>query len=177
MKLFKLSAAAAALAFSTVAFQAAPALAQEAVEITTGATITGNDSVTIGTVLDTDGTNVVVDTGTYQIALPADAFASGDTGLTLNITKAELEASYAEILAQQQAALAAALVVGAPVMTADAQPLGTIETIEEENIILISGEDQMALPKNLFALDPNGTVMVLANLADIQAALAAAQAG
>lgn len=161
-----IAAAAAAFALST------PAMAQDV-----GAEIVGNDDVVIGTVAANDGATVMVDTGTYQVPLGPEAFAEREGVWTLNTTKAELETAYGAMLAEQEAALAAALVPGAAVVTADAQSLGVIEEVNEEAIVLVNGEEMMALPKNLFALDGNGAVMVLANHADIMAALNAAQAG
>ena len=64
--------------------------------MTQGASVLGNDGGMIGTVSQVDAQAVVVDTGTHQIPLPRDAFAQGESGLTLNITKAELDTSYGE---------------------------------------------------------------------------------
>lgn len=153
------------VAAATTVF-AAPAMAQDA-----GATIMGNDDAAIGTVLSNDGTTIVVDTGTHQVPLGAEAFAEREGVWTLNTTQADLDTAWAQVVADQEAALQAALVVGAPVVTADAQTLGTIEEITEEAIVLSHADQPLALPKNLFALDGNGMVMVLANMADIMAAM------
>ncbi|WP_340586714.1 hypothetical protein [Erythrobacter alti] len=155
----------AAVAAATTAL-AAPAMAQDA-----GVTIMGNDDAAVGTVLSNDGATVVVDTGTHQVPLGADAFAEREGAWTLNTTKVELDTAWAQVVAEQEAALAAALVVGAEVKTADAQTLGTIEEVNEEAILLTHAGQPMALPKNLFALDAEGTVIVLANMADIMAAM------
>lgn len=160
-----LAAAAAAIAFS------APAMAQDV-----GVSVVGNDDVVIGTVAQNDGTTVVVDTGSYQVPLGADAFAEREGTWTLNTTKTDLETAYGAMVAEAEAALAEAMVVGAAVVTADAQALGTIAEINEEAVLLEDGEERIALPKNLFALDGNGALIVLANHADIMAALNA-QAG
>lgn len=159
----KLTAATAALAFG---LSAGTALAQDA-----GATIIGNDGNPVGTVASNDGTTVVVDTGMHQVPLGPESFAEADGTFTLNTTQAELNAAMDAMVAQQQEALAAALVVGAEVNSADAQPLGTIEELTAENIILADGEQKMTLPRDLFAVDANGGAMVLANHADIMAAL------
>ncbi|MBH5323053.1 hypothetical protein [Aurantiacibacter sediminis] len=159
------AAAAAAIAFST------PAMAQDV-----GTDIVGNDEAVIGTVEQNDGTTVVVNTGTYQVPLGTDAFAETDGVWTLNTTKAELETAYGAIMAEQEAALAAALVPGTAVATVDAQALGVIEEVGEDAVLLADGEERIALPLNLFALDAEGALIVLANHADIMAALEA-QAG
>lgn len=166
MKFGKFILAATAIAMTPVA-----ANAQDV-----GATVMGNDDAAIGTVLSNDGTNVVIDTGTHQVPLPVTAFGTSDAGPTLNVTKTQLDEMMAAQLAQAAAALEAALVVGAPVITADNQPLGAVEEIDGENIIIAEGEEKVTLTKNLLALDANGTIMALATAADIEAAMAA-QAG
>jgi len=75
------------------------------------------------------------------------------------------------MLAEQEAALTAALVVGAPVVTADAQDLGTVEQINDDAVVLTHADRPLALPRNLFSVDPEGRLMVLANMADILAAM------
>ena len=163
---FNMMTAAAAL---TAAAVAAPALAQDV-----GTTVMGNDDTAVGTIISNDGTTVMLDTGAHQVPLGPDMFAEREGAWTINTTKTDLDAMMADMKAQQQAALEAALVEGAAVITADAQPLGTIEMIEEEAIVLTYEEEPLTLPKNLFALDGNGAVMVLANHDAIMAAVDAA---
>ncbi len=150
----------------TVAAFAAPAIAQEA-----GASIMGNDGKVVGTVASNDGTTVMLDTGAHQVPLGPDMFAQADGAWSINTTKTDLDTMMDEMKAQQMAALEAALVEGAAVVTADAMPLGTIEMIEPEAIVLTYKEAPLTLPKNLFALDGNGAVMVLANHSAIMAAM------
>lgn len=164
----KLTALAATLALT---FGAGVANAQEV-----GATVMGNDGIQIGTVTANDGANAVVDTGKHQVPLAVESFGEGDNGYTLNITKAELDAMMDEEVARREAALAAALVVGAEVATADDVSLGTIDEMSDAGITMVQDGSPLTLPREMFALDTDGTVMVLANKADIDAAIAAAQA-
>ncbi|MXO72629.1 hypothetical protein [Alteraurantiacibacter buctensis] len=158
-----------------IAFAAAAILAaaQTAQAQDVGATVNGNDGAAVGTVLSNDGSTVVVDTGTHQVPLPADVFAAADGGSTLNTTKAELDQLYGEQLAQAAAARDAKLVVGAAVVTADAQPLGTIDQVDGDNIVIREGEFVVTLPRDLLALDTGGNVMVRATKEAIMAAVAA----
>jgi len=180
MRFAKFAAAAAALALIPVAGQAQDASAPAAaasVQVTQGATVTGNDGMPIGTVTQVLSDAVVVDTGTHQIPLPSSAFAQGESGPTLNITKAELDASYAEQMAAAMAALNEKLVVGVPVMTADAQTLGTVDMIEGDNVVLaMDGDQKLTLGKDVFALDNGGGVIVRATMAQIQQAMGGAAA-
>lgn len=155
----------------TVAAMLLAAPAAHAQEV--GATVNGNDGLAVGTVLSNDGSTVMVDTGTHQVPLPADVFASTDAGFTLNTTKAQLDELYGAQLAEAAAARDAALVVGAPVVTADAQPLGAIDQVDGDNIVIREGEFVVTLPRDLLALNPEGAVMALASKDAIMAALEA----
>ncbi|HAU22948.1 MAG TPA: hypothetical protein DCS24_10240, partial [Erythrobacter sp.] len=68
-----------------------------------------------------------------------------------------------------------ALVVGAPVITADSQSLGLVDEIAGDNVV-IKGEDEslVTLPRTLLAANPEGGLYALANYADIMAAMQAA---
>lgn len=173
MKFAKLAAAAAALAIMPAmahAQDAAPAAA--AVSVTQGAAVTGNDGNPVGTVTEVNGDIATVNTGKHSVPLPLNAFGSDANGLTLNITKTDLDTMIDQQLAEAAAALNQALVTGAAVGTADAQPLGVIDTIEGENVVLAMSDDQkVTLGKDMFALDDNGGVIVLATLAQIEAAI------
>ena len=89
--------------------------------------------------------------------------------------KIELDAMMDQAVAEAAAKLATALVPGAQVVTADAQVLGAVDTIDGNNIV-VKGENDfiVTLPKEMFAVDANGALMALANHADIMAALEAA---
>jgi len=167
MKRFALTAVAALAAFA-----ATPALAQDV-----GATVMGNDGNPIGTVAQTNGEAVILTVGEYQIALPANLFGTSEAGPTLNVTRDQLVQLHEQQLAQAAAALEAALVEGAAVVTADPQPLGTINSIDGENVVVAREDESLVtLPKEMFVVDPNGALMARIMMADLEAALAA-QAG
>ncbi|WP_120076646.1 hypothetical protein [Aurantiacibacter odishensis] len=167
MKKIALTAAAAVAALA-----ANPALAQDV-----GDTVMGNDGNAIGTVAQTNEQAVLLSVDDYQIALPANLFGEGETGPTLNVTKAQLVQMHEQQLAEAEAALAAALVEGAAVVTADPQPLGTVDTIDEANVVIVrEDESKVTLPKDMFAVDQNGALVARIMMADLEAALAA-QAG
>lgn len=167
MKKIALTAAAAVAALA-----ANPALAQDV-----GDTVMGNDGNAIGTVAQTNEQAVLLSVDEYQIALPANLFGEGETGPTLNVTKAQLVQMHEQQLAEAEAALAAALVEGAAVVTADPQPLGTVDTIDEANVVIVrEDESKVTLPKEMFAVDQNGALVARIMMADLEAALAA-QAG
>lgn len=166
----KLAAVAAAIAMTPAA-----AYAQDvaAVAVTAGATVTGNDDVQIGTVEAVTEDAVLVDTGSYKIPLPMNAFGKAENGFTLNITKAALEEAFAAQQAEAQQKLAAALVEGAAVQTADPQPLGTVDTIDGDNVVITRiDETKVTLPKNMFALDAQGALTARITMAALEEAMA-----
>ncbi len=172
----KLAATAVALAILPLAARAqdaAPAGAAAQIVIAPGASVTGNDGNPIGTIAEASADAVVVDTGLHQIPLPRDAFGQGETGLTLNITKTALEATFAEQMAAAEAQLNALLVAGTPVMTADAQTLGTIDTLAGQDVIVaLPSAEKLALGKDVFAVDAGGGLMVRVTKAQIDEAVA-----
>ncbi len=178
MKLAKLAATAAALAIlpaAASAQDAAPVAAAAAeVTIAQGASVTGNDGNPIGTIAEVSPDAALLDTGVHQIPLPRDAFGEDESGLTLNITKTELETSYAEQVAAAEAELTAKLIAGTPVMSADHQPLGTIDTVNEGDVVLAVGEQRLALGQAAFMVDPTGMLMVRVSKAQIDEAIASA---
>ena len=170
MKFTKAILAAGAL---SLASGSGAALAQDV-----GATILGNDKAAVGTVVSNDGTNVVVDTGKHKVPLGTESFAQNEGVWSVNITKTELDAMMDKAVAEAEAKLAAALVPGAQVVTADAHVLGAVDTIDGGNVV-VKGENDfiVTLPKDMFAVNAEGALMARANHADIVAAVEAAGGG
>lgn len=177
MKLAKLALIATAMAATPFA-----ANAQDA-----GVAVFGNQDNQIATVVSNDGTTVVVSNGTHEAALPVAAFAEREIGWTINIAKADFDAALAaqaaqaaeaQAAAQAQAEaeaaakLEAALVVGAPVVTNDAQALGTVSELLGENVVVTNDNAGLiTLPREFFAVDADGQLMALASLETILAAV------
>ncbi len=176
MKFAKLALLATALTVTPAA-----AFAQDA-----GTTVFGNDDAPIGTVESNADGIVTVDTGTHKAPLPANLLAEREGKWTVNATKAQIDGMMAQQVAQQQAAaqaqaaaeaeaaakLNAAISVGTPVITADAQPLGTISELLADNVVVTNDDvGLVTLPRNFFALDANDQLVARANLEDIKAAV------
>jgi len=151
-----------------------------------GATVIGNDDAPIGTVTSNEGGVVTVDTGKHSAPLPANLLAERDGQWTVNATQAQIDGMMDAQVAQAQAAadaqaaaeaeaaakLAAALVVGNAVITADAQPFGSITELDEANVVVSNDEvGLVTLPRGFFALDAEDQLVARANLADIVAAV------
>ena len=152
-----------------------------------GATVFGNDDAPVGTVESNDGTTGMVNTGKHVAPLPANQLAEREGKWTGNATQGQINGMMDQQVAQQQAAAAeaqaaaaaeaaakleAALVVGAPVITNDAQSLGTVSELQAENVVVTNDTAGLiTLPRNFFAVDAEGQLMALASLEQIMAAV------
>ena len=156
---------AAALSLAT-AGAAVPAYAQTAsladLGVKAGATVYGPQGNEAGTVEKVDGENVVLNTGTYSATLPGSAFGKSDKGPIVSMTKAQIDAAMAQVLAQADAALDAALVPGAQLRTSDGVMIGTIEKIDEAGLVTVKREaGNFALQSEMFGTDASGLILRL----------------
>ncbi len=155
-----------------------------------GATVFGNDDAPVGTVESNDGATVMVNTGKHVAPLPANLLAEREGKWTVNATQGQINGMMDQQVAQQASAAAeaqaaadaaaaeaaakleAALVVGAPVITNDAQSLGTVSELQAENVVVTNDTAGLiTLPRNFFAVDAEGQLMALASLEQIMAAV------
>lgn len=154
------SAPAMALAVTPIA-----AIAQDA-----GTTIYGNDEAPVGTVESNADGVVTVDTGNYKAPLPANLLAEREGKWTINATKAQIDGM---MKAQLDAAVAkrdAALVEGAAVVSADGIPAGTVFTVDDADTAIVKNEaGVITLPRDSFAVNENGALMVLYSMEQINA--------
>ncbi|OBX18162.1 hypothetical protein A9995_13495 [Erythrobacter sp. QSSC1-22B] len=176
-------ATAAALVFG----MASPALAQDAAapaatvpapaaEVAAGAQVYGSDGTAIGTVARVEGDVALVTVGERTIPIPATAIAAGEAGPTVNITRTALVTQFDQQMAQMDAQLEAALVAGTAVQTADGQALGTIQSREDDAILVAGDVGELTLSKPMLAIGPQGSLVVRATMEQIQQAMAQAPA-
>lgn len=163
MKFKTALAAAAALTLATAAH------AQMGPEV--GATIYTAEGEEVATIESLVDGVAVVNTGTYTGSIPASALGEGPEGPVISVTKMQLNQLFAEQQEQQAAARDAALVADAAVVTANAVPVGTIETIDGDNIILAMTDGSVALMRENFAADAEGNLVVLFTQSQLLAAL------
>ncbi len=167
MKIAKYAAAAiAAASLATAAY---------AQSVSVGATVTGPDGAAVGTVESVADGVVVLDTGKHKAPLPADAFGTGEQGPTITVTKDQLDTMIDEQMAAAAVQRDALLIAGAEVHTADHKVLGTVESIDGDNVIVARDEGPVTLLREHFAAMDN-MLMALFTDAQIDAAVAA-QAG
>ena len=125
--------------------------------ITVGAPIYDAKGGDVGTVDSLAGDNVVVSTGTQKVTLSKAAFAQWPKGLTIAMTRDELNAAAQQAAAQNAQALASALVAGAEVHSVGGSAvLGTVKTIEAEQVLVTTTKGDVNIPKSAFVMGPAG---------------------
>jgi len=162
-------------AVAALVLAATPALANDSV--VTGATVTGPEGNMVGTIVEVENGQTVLDTGKHQIPLGADMYGVGEAGPTITVTKVQLDTMVDAQLAEAAATRDAALVTGAAVMTADHQSLGPIVDVVDDNIVIARGGDdtnRVTLPREYFTTSDHG---LMARLTMAQIVEASAEVG
>lgn len=185
MKKIMMSAALSAIAVAGLApaaasAQAAPAAAG-AVNPTVGAKVYDAQGGDVGTVETVSGDVVTVSTGAAKAGLPKSAFVMRDKGLTIAMTKVQLEAAVNGAKAENSAAKDAKMVPDAPVKSSDGTVIGTISKVEGDLVtVQLTGGAAAALKKETIGLGADGTLAIGMTAADFakatQSAAAAAPA-
>ena len=166
----------AKLAVAAVALAATPALAND--QVVAGATVTGPEGNTVGTIVSVDNGQAVLDTGKHQVPLGVTMYGQGENGPTITVTKAQLDEMMDAQLAEAAAKRDAALVVDAAVLSADGQPVGTVYTVDTADMVIVKNDTKIVtLKRDAFALDANGALMVLYTAGDLTAAMTEVPAG
>lgn len=154
MKLSKL-----ALMATTIAIAPFAAHAQDA-----GTTVYSQvDESTVGTIESNDGTTALLDTGSYKAPLPVSYLAEREGKWTINATKEQIDGMMAAAEAEAEQKLAAALVDGASVLSADNMGAGTIIAIDDaaDQVIVENDSGIVSLKREHFAVNADGALTAL----------------
>lgn len=164
MKIAKLAILAAAIVATPIAASAAGPEA--------GATVYGPQGNPVGTIESVANGQAVLDTGKHRVPLGIESFGESEAGPTITVTKEQLNALMDEQIAAANAQRDAALVVGAAVVSADAQAAGTIKEIDEatDAVVVERESGLVTLKREHFAVDGNGALMALFTLEQIDGA-------
>ncbi|WP_162935641.1 hypothetical protein [Tsuneonella amylolytica] len=160
----------AALAAVAAATLPAAAMAQ----VAAGATVYGPQGGVVGTIVSVEGGVVTLDTGTHKAPLPENAFGKSDKGPTITVTKMQIDDMVSQQLAAATAARDTALVAGAPVVSAGGAPLGTIDSVEGDAVVLASTSGKVELKREHFAVNQQGALMALFTAEQVATAAASA---
>jgi hypothetical protein len=179
MKKSLIAAAIAAASLVPAAAWAQEATASASVAPTVGAKVYGPEGNEVGTVEAVQGGVVTINTGTARAGLPTSAFAMREKGLTIGMTKAQLDAAVSGAAAETAGAKDAAMVVDAPIKSSDGVVLGTISKIEGDDVTVeLTDGAAVALKKSYLGLVNNELTlgMTAAAFAEQTQASAPAQA-
>ena len=153
MKRSMLKLAGAAL---LVAAPVAPAFAQAAPAISVGMQVVDTADAAVGQIVAMRDGTVTLKTDRHEIPMPATSFALRDGKLYFAMTRAQVNAEYEKALADAEASLA----VGATVKGLAGTPVGTIESIDEQNVMIkLTGGQSVQLPRSGIAGGPDGAVI------------------
>lgn len=154
--------------------QDVPAAVSELIAV--GATVYGSDGAEVGKIEETPNGNVVIFTGTNRATLPASSLGRNEKGLTIAMTKEQLDAAVSAATAKADEAIAAALVAGAKVSGSDGVEIGAVQKVEGDNVTLdLPSGSAIVLPKNQFQAKPAGLSLFMSST-EFQAAVSAATA-
>lgn len=160
MKKSLIAAAIAAASLAPVAAWAQAATSAAAPAPTVGAKVYGPEGNEVGTIESVQAGVITVNTGTVRAGLPNTAFAMREKGLTIGMTKAQLEAAVSGAAAQTGAAKEAAMVVDAPIKSSDGVVLGTISKIEGDDLtVQLSSGSSVLLKKSYLGLVNNALTL------------------
>ncbi|OYZ36578.1 MAG: hypothetical protein B7Y31_10100 [Novosphingobium sp. 16-62-11] len=134
----------------------APAAATPAV----GATVYDTAGAEVGTIKAIAAPNFVIDTGNNTATLALSALGTSPKGPVLGLTKVELDAAAEKAAAAAKEALAAAIVVDAPIHASDGTTvLGKISEVSETDFVLDTGTAKVKLPRTSVAKAETGLLI------------------
>lgn len=139
-----------------------------------GVTVVDTQGGQVGTIEAINGDLATINTGTNKVGFPVASMTAGPNGPIVAVTKAQLDASFAEQVAKGQAILAQKLVAGTPVKTLNgAMTAGTVKAADGEFVTLTTsaGKD-VRLPKSGFSLDAQQNVIIGLTAEQFNAAVA-----
>ncbi|MBA4353354.1 MAG: hypothetical protein C0409_01560 [Novosphingobium sp.] len=138
----------------------AGAAAAASAQVTAGATVYDAAGAEVGTIKSVNAPNFVIDTGKNTATLALTALGTGPKGPVIGLTRDQLDAAAEKASADASAALAAAIVVDAPVHASDGKTiLGKIAEVTETDFILDTGKTRVKLPKTSVAKGASGLMV------------------
>lgn len=159
---------------------ATPAVAQEAAPTVTpevGMKVYGPNGGEVGTVDSVSEGAVVVNTGAHKAALGTNAFAKAENGLSIMMTKADLDAAVEKAAADAQAKLLASLTPGTEVKSVTgAAVIGTVKEKDDQYVTIDHEGQAVKLPVAAFMTQADGAIGITMTEAEFTAAVNGTQA-
>jgi hypothetical protein len=158
---------------------ATPVLAQAPAAndtLVVGATVKDTAGGVVGTIDAVEANGIVVNTGRNQVAIPRASFGKTADGPLLAATRAELDAAADAAAVSERQAVAALLVNGAPVVGVEGNPIGTVDIIENDIVIVKTEAGEAQVPAGSF-MRRNGQLAIGMTAEAFAAAVLAAKSG
>jgi hypothetical protein len=137
-----------------------------AADLTAGATVRDRNGVQIATVEGLEADGAVVKTGDRLAKLPLDAFGKDNAGLLLGITAAEFQAAIAASSVpvpveepEIAAATAADMTPGAAIRDSEGVPIGTVQEVVENGVVILTDGKKVKLAVESFGKDDQGLLI------------------
>ncbi|MFA5966733.1 MAG: hypothetical protein WC804_22175 [Sphingomonas sp.] len=176
---------AASVLFLAALVPAGPAFAQaagsapataSAPALKLGATIYDPAGGEVGTIDTIAGDVVVVSTGTHKVSLAAKAFGTGPKGLTIALTRAQLDAAAAQAATDAAAALKVKLAPGAQVHgVGGTAVVGAVKSVGDDFVDVTTPQGDARLPITAFSIGGTGEIIIGMTAAQFEAAVAPAK--
>ncbi|MBW8296010.1 hypothetical protein [Sphingopyxis sp.] len=133
-----------------------------AASLTTGTNVHDSAGEVVGKIAQVEGGKVAVAVGDRGIVVPANAFVQTPKGPALNVTKAKLLASVAQAARENDAAVGAALKVGADVRSAGGSAvLGQVKAVAADSALLTTGAGDVTVPRSVLFVSNAGLATTL----------------
>lgn len=122
--------------------------------IAPGVPVQGADGEMVGTVEETRGDAVVVNTGNHRALITIRSIERSGESLTINATKDDIEQMIDQQRREEAARRDEYLAPGRLVRSVDSKPVGRIVAIEREadSVVILRNEGVIALKQNHFAV-------------------------
>ena len=146
--------------------KAALAAPAAAADLTVGASVRDVSGAPVATIERLEADGAVIRSEDRLAKLPLDAFGKDPTGLMLGITAAELRAAIADTSVaavqpepQVVAATAADILLGAAIRDSEDVPIGTVDSVSDDGVIIVTDGKKVKLPVNSFGKDGQGLII------------------
>ena len=134
-------------------------------DITAGAAVRDKNGVPVATVERLEADGAVVKSGERLAKLPIDAFGKDDAGLLIGITADEFQAAIAQtsvIVSKEPEIIAATaedMKPGTAIRDSEGVPIGTVEKLVENGVVVLADGMKVRLAINSFAKDEKGLMI------------------
>ena len=139
--------------------------AATATDIALGAAVRDRNGLQIATINGIEADGAVVRAGDRLAKLPLHAFGKDDEGLLIGLTADEFQAAIAEtsIPVPQEVrivdATAADMTPGAAIRDSEGAPIGTVDSLAEDGVVVLTGGKKVKLAVASFAKDDQGLLI------------------